>query len=327
MRFIVLGCGSIGKRHIANLLSLGHEVVAWNRSAERREQVRKLYSITVFEELEDLFLNSPAEGAIVATPQTCHLYHALAAVQNNLHLFIEKPVAHTLEGLDTLVDECERKALVVQVGCNMRFHYGPASVKGIIDNGIIGRPIWGQIWGGMHLPDWHPDEDYRELYSAKRSMGGGAVLDFIHEIDLTRWLFGEPAEVVALTSRSGWLEIETEDIVDAIFRYESGLQVNMHLDYLQRPFQRGIRVVGTQGWVEWNLFKQNIEIFSHCERRSEIMNYPVSYDHNSMYLQQMTDFIGRITRGGPELSGLQDGISALKLALRIKVSSKKKQFN
>lgn len=326
MRFLVIGCGSIGKRHAKNLLDLGHDVVAYNRGDERREEAHRLLGIKVYSDIEEMLTFEQADAACICSPNNMHAKHALAAVRHGLHLFVEKPAADSLSDLDELVDEVNKQHLISHVGANMRFHFGPAKVKQYIDTGQIGRPLWAHFWGGMHLPDWHPDEDYRLMYSAKINMGGGVVLDFIHELDLVRWMFGDPTRIAAMTSQSGWLEIETEDVADVLLGYQAGLQVNVHLDYLQRPFQRGIRVVGNKGWVEWDLARQHIEWFDHASRQAESSPYPDTYDHNDMYVEQMKYFVKCIENGIRSDSDLMAGSKALELALQIKKSSVTEKF-
>lgn len=326
MRFIIIGCGSIGKRHIENLISLGHEVAAYNRGAVRRGEVAQRFGIQVFGDLDMALEVWDAEAAIIATPQTLHVEHALIAARRGMHLFIEKPVAHCLDGLSELKTEVAARNLITHVGANMRFHFGPATVRRHIQDGSIGRPLWAFIWAGMHLPDWHPEEDYRQMYSAKKDMGGGAVLDFIHELDLLRWLFGEPERLTAMTRQSGWLDIETEDVVDVLLAYPEGLQVNMHMDYLQRPFQRGIRVMGDKGWVEWDLAAQQVECFEHASGRRNIYPYPNGYGHNDMYVEQMHYFLDCIERGIRSDSDLSVGCRALGLAEQIKESAADNKF-
>lgn len=326
MRFAVVGCGSIGKRHIGNLLQLGHEVVAYNRNKNRRDEVAETFGIPVADNLRQVLHTPNLSAVVICTPQHKHLEHSLAAAERGFHLFIEKPVSDTLEGLEDLISEVKCRSLISHVGANLRFHFGPSTIFNHLQNGSLGRPLWAGLWAGMHLPDWHPDEDYREMYSAKISQGGGAVMDFIHEIDLLLWCFGTPASLAAITGRSNWLEIETEDMVDAIFRYSDGLQVNLHVDYLQRPFQRGIRVVCEAGWIEWDLTEEHVTLYQHEDKSTTVFPYPSGYNHNEMYVEQMKYFINCIQSGRQSASSITEGQKALTLALQIKMSSLEKRF-
>ena len=231
-----------------------------------------------------------------------------------------------MDGVTELSRETRARELITHVGSNMRFHFGPARIKQELEKGTLGRLLWAFVWGGMHLPDWHPDEDYRLMYSARADLGGGAVLDFIHEQDLILWFFGRPESVAAMTGRSGWLEIETEDMADALLRYSGGFQVNLHIDYLQRPAQRGIRVIGTRGWVEWDLTQERVEVCQHETGQKEVCLYPEGYEKQDMYTDQMKYFIDCIESGKASASDLDAGIQALTLALKIKESSNTGRF-
>lgn len=326
VKFLIIGCGSIGCRHLGNILALGHEAAAYNRGKERRQAVEEQFGINVYAELDEMLEIENADAAVVATPQHLHVEHSLKAIRKGLHLFIEKPLSHSMEGIEQLKKEASDKDMITHVGCNMRFHFGPALIKEKLEDGFLGRPLWAGYWAGMHLPDWHQREDYRQMYSAKKEYGGGAVLDFIHELDMALWFFPGPKRVAAMTARSEWLEIDTEDIVDIVLGYQNGFQVNLHLDYLQRPYQRGIRVIGTEGWANWNLIKKGVEIYSYKKGEREWYPYPEGYDHNTMYLDQMKYFICCLENNTSSMSNLEAGIKALDLAIKVKKSDRENTF-
>jgi predicted dehydrogenase len=321
MKVGVIGCGSIGKRHIGNLIDLGHEVIAWNRGEDRREEVRNNFCIPVYSDLNK-FLNTDVVAVMVCTPSSFHFEHSDAVISSGKHLFVEKPLSNTLDGLYQLEKKAKSVNLITHVGCNMRYHFGPSYIKGLLDDGCLGKPLWGSLWGGMRLLDWHPNEDHQKMYSAKECLGGGAVLDFIHEIDLSLWLFGEPIRLASMIKNSGSLGIETEDIVDVILTYSSNFQINLHLDYLQRPFQRGIRLVCENGWVNWDLGKEVVELYIYDQSQSKIIQYPNDWGHNNMYVQQLEHFFWCIQERKKSESDLVAGIKAVEIAMKIKSSAK-----
>ena len=320
MKFGIIGCGSIGRRHIRTLLELGHEVLAYNRGDARRAAVESDFGIRVFERTEAVFAER-IDAAVICSPNNLHVNHALQAARKGAHLFIEKPLSYSLEDVETLREEVSKSRLISHVGSNMRFHFGPEFIKAELARKTLGKILWASVWAGMYLPDWHPDENYRQMYSAKKNLGGGAVLDFIHELDLVLWFFGRPEFLAAMTGRSGWLEIETEDMADALLRYSGDFQINLHIDYLQRPAQRGIRVVGTRGWVVWDLAREIVEVYQHETGQKAVFPYPEGYDNQSMYTNQMKYFINCIKSGKNSASDLDAGKQALIMALKIKESS------
>jgi len=326
MKFAIIGCGSIGRSHIGNLLHLGQEVVAWNRNKSRRDLVEKKFKIKTYKDLDEMLEIKNLSGVFICSPNSFHLSHANKVINKNINVFIEKPLAIELKGLSVIENQVKKKGLISHVGSNMRFNFGPSTVKKYIEKGTIGRILWANFWGGMYLPFWHPDEDYRKMYSAKINLGGGAVLDFIHEIDLIHWMFGKPTKLAAILGQTQSLEIETEDIADVIMKFSNGLKLNLHIDYLQRPYQRGIHILGDKGSIKWDLFSKNIIIHNYNTKKEIIKNYPKDYDHNDMYLSQMKYFLNCIRKKQKSEADITAGKKSLELALAIKKSSIKNKF-
>ena len=305
---------------------MGHEVVASNRGQLRRDKAKQKFNILVYRDINEMLRLNTVDAVVICSPNSFHKEHLAIAIEKGLNVFVEKPLAVVLDGLDELKIKAAEQGLITHVAANMRFHFGPNKVKEYLDIGFLGRPLWARFWGGMHLPDWHPNENYRDMYSASKRLGGGAVMDFIHEIDLILWMFGDPDKLAAITGRTGFLEIETEDIADVIMSYKNRLQISLHIDYLQRPFQRGIHIVGDKGWVKWDLAEQKVEAFEHHSQKLHVINYPSEYTQNDMYLAQMEYFISCIEYNTCSESDISAGKKALNLALNIKKSASSSQF-
>jgi predicted dehydrogenase len=301
MRFLVVGCGSIGKRHIGNLRQLGVEdVVATDAREDRRLEVETRFGISTFPDLAGA-LDKDVQVALICTPTRLHLEHALMAARAGCHLLIEKPIADTLEGLDELLDEVQRRNLVTLVGCNFRFHPGLRHVKALLDEGAIGKVVSARAQFGQYLPDWHPWEDYRHGYSAQRSLGGGVILDRIHEVDYMRWLLGDITEVSAMMGHLSDLEIDTEDTVEVLLRFASGVFGSVHLDYVRRTYDCSLEIIGDAGTVQWNYQDHTVCWYLTDGEKWHSLEWP-GYDGNEMYLAEMRHFL-RALRGEetPEL--------------------------
>jgi predicted dehydrogenase len=148
--------------------------------------VARELSVLAFPEVE-AGLNWQPDFVVIATPTHLHLEHGLRVVREGVHLFMEKPLCHSPEGMSEFAALVESKKVVSMVGCNMRFHPGPARVKQLLSEGRIGRILFARLHTGSYLPKWRPSTDYRTNYAAREETGGGCILDWIHEIDLTRW--------------------------------------------------------------------------------------------------------------------------------------------
>jgi len=230
------------------------------------------------------------------TPTGMHLQDCLEAVRNDCDVFVEKPVAHTSRGTNELIRMVKQKKCVFLVGCNLRFHPGLKKIKEIIGSGILGKVWYIRAQSGRYLPDWHPWEDYRQGYSAKRSLGGGILLDGVHEIDYISWLNGKIKSVSAMVKKISRLEIDTEDIAELLVEFENGSAGSIHLDYLQRVSTRGCQVFGENGSVIWNFADKTVRMYNAKTGRWSTYNEPDGFDYNQTYIDEMKYFIDCLNR-------------------------------
>jgi predicted dehydrogenase len=320
MKFVVVGCGSIGKRHLGNLQQLGvQEITAVDDREDRCREVEEKFGVPVFASLDDALGHGP-QVALICTPTRLHVRHALMAARAGCHLFIEKPLSDSLEGVDELLEEVSQRQLATLVGCNFRFHPGLRHVKVLLDDGAIGKVISARAQFGQYLPDWHPWEDYRFSYSSQRSMGGGVVLDRIHELDYMHWLLGEVTEVYCILGHLSHLEIDTEDTVEMMLRFASGACGSIHLDYVRRTYDCKLEIVGDEGTIQWCYPDHSVRWYLASEARWHSLQWP-RYDGNEMYLAEMRHFIACLSGAEhPELD-VYEGQRILRLALAAKQSN------
>ena len=320
MRFLFAGCGSIGSRHFRNLWRLGErDIILSDISSGRLAELRKEFGVEVFEDF-DAALEQKPEVVFVSLPTHLHIPFALKAAQAGCHLFIEKPLSHTMEGVEQLLDIVRQKKLVTIVGCNMRFHHGPSTIKRLLGEGAIGRVISAFVEFGQYLPDWHPFEDYRRSYSAQRSMGGGVVFDLIHEIDYVRWFFGEVEEVFSYGGKLSNLEIDTEDCVNVLMKFENNLSAVIHLDYVQRSYARSCKVIGEEGTITWDITDGPVRFFSAQSKSWTHLDLPQSYDFGQVYIDEMQHFLLCLNKGEPAMLDVFEAKRVTEVALAVKKS-------
>lgn len=323
MRFVVVGAGSIGLRHLRNLIALGHRPVAvLDPRPDRQAEARAIApSDCLVTGDEAAAFACEAEAAIVGSPTHCHVAHAREAVARGWHVLVEKPLSHTLDGIAALVDEAARAGRAVLVGCNLRFLPSLALVKRLIDDGRIGRPLSARVHCGYYLPYWRPQTDYRTGYAARQATGGGIILDSIHEFDYVRWLLGEPREVFAYAGTVSGLEIDTEDTADVLIRFGDGVVANVHLDYLQRTYRRSCDVIGEDGVVAWDYIAQSVTVYGKDDRRAELYQESINTERNQMFVDELRHFVACAETGTPPALDAAGGRAVLALALAAKQSA------
>lgn len=313
----VLGCGSIGGRHLRNLGELGcMELVAFDPNPQVGETVARGSGITVTASIDQIWERSPSIVLITA-PTNRHIELALAAAQTSCHLFIEKPLSHTLENLDTVIKEVERRGLVSMIGCNMRFHPGPAQVKRWLNDGIIGEIMSARIQTGSYLPRWRPQQDYRSSYSASQEWGG-AVLDCIHEIDLALWLLGEGEVAAAVTRPASTLELKTDGLSEIILEHQGGAVSSVHLNFVQRNYHRSIQVIGSEGTIDWDFNSGRTRRYGPDGQLAQCVEQPEDWDLNQMYLEELRYFLDCVERGVSTCNSVSQAAKTLQMALQVR---------
>ncbi len=322
MRFLVVGCGSIGKRHIRNLKSLeAGDIIAHDLQTERCYETEHEYGVKAYKDLEEALAQKP-EVVLICTPTSLHIPPALAAARSGCHLFIEKPLSQSLDGVEELIKLVVKKNLVTLIGCNMRFHPSIAKIKELLENESIGKVLCARAQAGQYLPNRHPWEDYRQGYGANKSLGGGVLLDGIHETDYITWLLGEVSQVVCFAGKLSSLEIDTEDAAEILLRLTSGAIAEVHLDYIQRAYGRSCQLIGEEGTILWDFNEKQIRVYLASTREWQVFPEDPDYDINQMYVEEMKHFIQCLERKEKPAQDIETGEKNLRLALAAKESSK-----
>lgn len=324
MKFLVCGAGSIGERHIRNLLTVGEKDINI-----LRRRIRPLRTIDqqfkTFINLEEA-IDSKPNAAFITNPTSLHIPLALKLAQAGIHLFIEKPLSDSLQNIKELETITKRKKLVIQMGFMMRYHPAIVQIKKWIDDGIIESPLSARVMWGEYLPQWHPWENYKKGYSARKDLGGGPVFTLSHDIDLLTWLFGEVKNTFSLKAKKSSLNISAEDNVEILLEYKNGFIAESHLDYIELPPKRVWDILGDNGRIEFNYYENMLTLYKI--KRGKYTKKNISYknfDRNDMFILELKDFLKNIKEGISPNANLKNGTENLKILLAIHKSIKEKR--
>ena len=321
MRALVIGGGSIGSRHLRNLKNLGiSDLILVEPNVNRRDALCQEMELEGLDRLERAWDWRP-DFAIVASPTNLHVKQALEAVRAGCHVLIEKPLSHTNAGLAELLREIDERGLVSLVGCNMRFRPGPIKVKKLLDAGVIGKVLFGHLHVGFYLPKWRPWQDYRESYSANAMMGGGCLLDCIHEIDLARWYIGEIEEVFCLTGHLSSLEIDVEDVAMLICRHANGTLSEIQVDYVQQTYERNCQIVGERGSLYWDQDEERVRWFDGGRDLWEEFPQSLDWPMNQMYINELEHFLDCVRTGRQTTLPVSDAIEIMRVIFAARISA------
>jgi predicted dehydrogenase len=145
-------------------------------------------------------------------------------------------------------------------------------------------------------------------------MGGGVILDLIHEIDYSYWLFGDITIVNSWVGQVSNLDIESEDLAETIVETETGVIGQIHLDYYRSKPRRTIEISGESGVIHGNLIDNTVTLQTTGNRDTE--QYDI--DRDELYKRQLDSFLSHIQSGEPCENDLEEARRVLEIALDIK---------
>jgi predicted dehydrogenase len=335
MKVLIIGLGGIGQRHLRNLRTLlgqNVEIIAHDLrenppvltdqlQIEEGSTLAGKYGLHIFLDLQEALGQKP-EVAFICNPSSMHMATAIQAAKAGCHLFIEKPLSHTLEQVDELIDLVGKQNLVAAVGFQMRFHPVLKHLHELIRQKKVGRILSVRAEIGEYMPGWHTYEDYRGIYAARRDLGGGVILSQIHEMDYLYWIFGLPRSVYTLGGHLSSLEIDVEDTADTLMEHVMDgkpVPVLLHQDYIQRPPSRFCEVFGEEGKIRADIRALKVDVWDATGNQVEAGSYE-GFQRNQLFMDELQGFIDRIKGGDSPVVSLHDGKQSLRMALAARES-------
>jgi predicted dehydrogenase len=330
VKALVLGLGGIGQRHVRNLRRLlgdGVEFTAHrvrhnaavltdSLDVESAQGLEQKYRIRTVPSLEAGLADDP-DIVLVCNPSSMHVAAATAAAGAGCHVFIEKPLADGWDGVENLIATVDSAKTVALVAYQWRFHPLLQRVRERLAASSLGRILAVRAESGDYLPGWHPYEDYRQMYAARRDQGGGVILAQIHEMDYLYWLFGRPNRIVAMGGRRSSLELDVEDTASILMDF-GGLPVHVQLDYLQRPPRRTLQIVGESGTILADLLAPRLQVYRDG-MLIEDADF-AGFTRSDMFIAEMRHFLRCVAGEDEPVVSVRDGSHSLAMALAARQS-------
>jgi predicted dehydrogenase len=320
-RFLICGLGSIGRRHLQNLMDLGERDIAFFRSGVATLPGEDLPELPTYSDLQEAFDEWEPTVLLVTNPTSMHLEVAIPAAERGIHLFVEKPISHALEGVDILQTHVAESGSEVLVGYQFRLHPGLRRLRQLLGSGELGEPVTATAYWGEYLPGWHPWEDHRCSYSARPELGGGVILTLSHPLDYLRWILGEVREVSARSLVEGPLGLEVDEVAEISLQHASGAHSHAHLDYVRRPARHDLEVVCTEGVLRWDGIRHDLRWRHAGDDSWEEFTPGANFDRSSLFLDEMIHFLTILEGESAPVCSLDDGVAALRICLAALESS------
>jgi predicted dehydrogenase len=325
MKFVIAGLGSIGRRHLRNLVNLGEQDVLLYRthlSTMPEEDLDGYKTVNDFQQA----LDTKPDAVIVSNPTSMHIEIAIPAAKAGVPMLLEKPISHSMERVDVLDALLKLKNIQTLVGFQYRFHPTLIRLKELLVEGVIGSPVSCRAHWGEYLPNWHPWEDFRNSYAARPELGGGVVLTLSHPFDYLRWIMGEVDSLWAFTSDSKDLSIGSESTAEIGLQFSGGATGSVHLDYIQQPGSHTLDIIGTIGSIHWDNATGELKLFRATNKEWTSFFPPAGFERNDLFIAEMKAFLAIVHGNASSPCTLADGISALEIALAVLQSANEKRI-
>lgn len=336
MKVLFIGLGAIGQRHLRNLISLKKnnlEIFSFRTDQSKKKEVitedlklikgsniDEKFNIKTFSSLKEV-LALKQDITFICSPSSMHIEPSIQALKAESHVFIEKPLSNSLEGINKLEKIAKEKNKLVYVGFQMRFNPVVKKLKSLVENKKIGKITSVRLEVSEYMPNFHKYEDYRNSYTSRKELGGGVILSQIHELDYLQWIFGKPNSVLAYGGKISDLEIDVEDSVTALISInkkgeDGNIPISLHMDFLQKNAKRKCIVYGTKGRIEADLIKVKIDVLTDSVEKFEWKEFK----RNDQFLAQIKHFLDATEKKVVPLVDLSEGKKSLEIALSLKKS-------
>ena len=308
MRVLIVGYGSIGKKHAKSLGNNKNDITVFSRNKSYDNEGLK--TINKWSDLNKEFFN----GIIIATPTSLHFEHAKFFFERDVPIFVEKPISNDVSHLESWPEKIHDNILV---GNNLNYHSGYKKMKLLLEKETIGKIYNSKIEFGTYMPNWHPNEDYKTSYAANSNLGGGVTLTSIHEISYLMDFFGGIEDLKVYEIKNHFLDIDVDCGIECIFRHKNGIISNLYLSFFQQPMTRRCFVIGSKGTIKWDLVKCQILVSINDEK--DYLQYDDSYEQSfeKSYHYQMEHFMDMMEKSVKPQVPLSVGARDLDIAIKI----------
>ena len=301
MKFLVIGLGSMGKRRIRNLISLGHKknIAGFDLRVDRREEVQQS-NILVFDDFENALHEFQPDIFIISTPPDLHMNYAYIAKKNGIHCFIEASVVDSDKILH-LAHKIKDKEIIMAPSCTMQYFPMAIKIKELVSKKTIGKVLNYNYHTGQYLPDWHPWEKIEDFYVSNPHTGGcREIVPF--ELTWLNNIFGDSKPLACVKRKLTNINAEIDDIYHCILEYPEGIIGNLTVEVISQPKDvRDIRIIGTDGEIKYdadsNILKYiNTQMDSWEEITLETGTIEEKYiNPEEPYINEIKDFLDTVT--------------------------------
>jgi len=310
----VFGAGHLGKIHLKllNESKMFDLIGFYDVNTEHSVKIEKEFGYKYFDDT-NLLIESVDALAII-TPTKFHYEIAIKCIEKNKHIFIEKPIAYSVQQAEEIVKSSKEKNIIGQVGHVERFNPAFNSIKK-----IIGNPMFIE---SHRLSEFNP-----------RGTDVSVVLDLmIHDIDIVLSLIN--SKVKNITSSGVSVISETPDIANARIEFQNGAVANLTASRISLKNMRKLRFFQRETYISVDLYNRKVEVVKMIDAPKKVDDFTLTLENAegkkkqiffdspkvsnyNAILVELENFADSIINGKKPIVTLEDGTDALKVAYSI----------
>ena len=301
---LFLGLGGAGQRHLRilrerlpNVRMIGARrtgktpVLNSDFTVKNGTSLESEYDIEFFKDVNEAYEQKP-DLVVIATPTSDHAESIIKAAKNKANILVEKPGAMNIKQAHNVVSAVKDNKVGFFISYQRRFHPLIVRLRSVLDSHKIGKLMSVRVAVSSYVPDWHPYEDFHDLYACRSDLGGGVLRTESHEIDMITLLFGHPKQIFSTGGCRGKFDLDIEDSVNLLFDYSS-FSVQMSLCFMQKKQERNLKLFGQKGWIEFDLINQKLVVCSYDNEDLEV--YEDIMDNDELFKLQADYFLNKFT--------------------------------
>jgi predicted dehydrogenase len=307
----IIGLGSIGKRHLGIIKESRPDLkIVIVTSSKSKTRLFSQNNIVFVNSIKNA-IEQKIDAAIICSPSPYHLLQAKKLADSGIHVLVEKPLSNKLKDIKNVLKFDQNKKIINLLGYCLRYDPLAIKLKNIIKSNKYGKIKHVQVVCESFLPNWRPDQDYRESVSAQKKLGGGVLLELSHELDYVCWIFDSMFSVSAILENNRKLKIDVEESASLKLLSNNGYKINIYLDFASNNLRRFCKVSFESGQLIWDILAKELS-WINLDKSKEI-KYKHKFDRNYVYKQQLKHFFNCIENHHSPKINFKDGINVLTL--------------
>jgi predicted dehydrogenase len=328
VRIGIVGLGNMGRAHMANIRAgkvPGMQVGALCESVGTLPALEE--GETGFTDVSEMIRSGKIDAILICTPHFSHTTIGIEALEQGLHVLVEKPISVHKADCERLIAAHKDKSKIFAAMFNMRTNACFKKVKDLIDSGELGavRRVHWEVTNWFRTNYYYATGGWRGTWKGE---GGGVLMNQCpHNLDLFQWLFGMPDRVRGFCQFGRFHQVEVEDDVTAVFLYDSGTTATFVTSTGEAPGRNVLEISAENGRLtvtdgtKIHFQRNRTPMSKFCMEAEAAFAMPESWHMDipvdatgGQHVEILQNFTNAILKGDKLLSPAEEGIRSVELA-------------